>query len=56
MAILTDDVNDDAGETFGNVPRPRFNFGNDHADNGPRTRIFGSYDACRGGMDRLAGR
>ncbi|VEL31789.1 unnamed protein product [Protopolystoma xenopodis] len=35
MAILTDDA-DYAGETFGNVPRPRFNFGNDHADNGPK--------------------
>ncbi|VEL30182.1 unnamed protein product [Protopolystoma xenopodis] len=34
MEILTDD----AGETSGNVPRPRSYFGNDHADNGPRTR------------------
>ncbi|VEL38985.1 unnamed protein product [Protopolystoma xenopodis] len=34
MAILTDD----AGETFGNVPRRLFDFGNDHADNGLRTR------------------
>ncbi|VEL36805.1 unnamed protein product, partial [Protopolystoma xenopodis] len=33
MAMLTDD----AGEMFRNVPRPRFNFGNDHADNGLRT-------------------
>ncbi|VEL12055.1 unnamed protein product [Protopolystoma xenopodis] len=38
MAILTDDADYDAGETFGNVPRPRLNFGNDNADNGPRTR------------------
>ncbi|VEL43355.1 unnamed protein product [Protopolystoma xenopodis] len=37
MAILTDDGNYDAGEKFGNVPRPRFNFENDHANNGPRT-------------------
>ncbi|VEL38817.1 unnamed protein product [Protopolystoma xenopodis] len=28
----------DAGETFGNVPRPRFNFENDHAVNGLHTR------------------
>ncbi|VEL07302.1 unnamed protein product [Protopolystoma xenopodis] len=34
MAILTDD----AGEKFENVPRPRFNFGNENADNGLRTR------------------
>ncbi|VEL40015.1 unnamed protein product [Protopolystoma xenopodis] len=38
MAILTDDADYDAGETIWNVPRQRFNFGNDHADNGPRTR------------------
>ncbi|VEL13314.1 unnamed protein product [Protopolystoma xenopodis] len=38
MAILTDDADYDAGETFENVPRPRFNFGNDHADNELRTR------------------
>ncbi|VEL27907.1 unnamed protein product, partial [Protopolystoma xenopodis] len=37
MARLTDDPDYDAGETSGNVPRLRFNFGNDHADNGPRT-------------------
>ncbi|VEL44006.1 unnamed protein product, partial [Protopolystoma xenopodis] len=37
MAILTDDADYDAGETFGNVPHPRFKFGNDHADNGLRT-------------------
>ncbi|VEL18773.1 unnamed protein product [Protopolystoma xenopodis] len=34
-----------ARETFGNVPRPRFNFGNDHADNGPRTRLAPQADA-----------
>ncbi|VEL39049.1 unnamed protein product [Protopolystoma xenopodis] len=28
----------DAGETSGNVPRPRSYSGNDAADNGPRTR------------------
>ncbi|VEL18142.1 unnamed protein product [Protopolystoma xenopodis] len=39
MAILTDDADYDAGEMFGNVPRQLFNFGNDHADNGARTRI-----------------
>ncbi|VEL21546.1 unnamed protein product [Protopolystoma xenopodis] len=38
MAVLTNDADYDAGETFGNVPPPRFNFGNDHADNGLRTR------------------
>ncbi|VEL29534.1 unnamed protein product [Protopolystoma xenopodis] len=38
MAILTDDADYDAGDTFGDVPRPRFNFGNEHADNGLRTR------------------
>ncbi|VEL42159.1 unnamed protein product [Protopolystoma xenopodis] len=38
IATLTDDADYDAGETFGNVPSPRFNFGNEHADNGPRTR------------------
>ncbi|VEL37836.1 unnamed protein product [Protopolystoma xenopodis] len=38
MARLTNDADYDAGETSGNVPRPRLNFGNDHADNGPRTR------------------
>ncbi|VEL40904.1 unnamed protein product [Protopolystoma xenopodis] len=38
MAILTDDADYDAGETSGNVPRPRFNFGNDDANNGPQAR------------------
>ncbi|VEL34916.1 unnamed protein product [Protopolystoma xenopodis] len=38
MAIFTDGADYDAGETFGNVTRPRFNFGNDHPDNGLRTR------------------
>ncbi|VEL24001.1 unnamed protein product [Protopolystoma xenopodis] len=38
MAILTDDADYDAGETFGNDPRLRFNFGNDQADNERRTR------------------
>ncbi|VEL41487.1 unnamed protein product [Protopolystoma xenopodis] len=38
MAILTDDADYDAGEMFRNVPRRRFNFGNDHADNRPRNR------------------
>ncbi|VEL40201.1 unnamed protein product [Protopolystoma xenopodis] len=38
MTILTDDADYDAGETFKNVPRPRFNVGNDHADNELRTR------------------
>ncbi|VEL35570.1 unnamed protein product [Protopolystoma xenopodis] len=42
MAILTDDADYDAGETFRNVPRPWFNFGNGHADNGPRTSCPGS--------------
>ncbi|VEL07101.1 unnamed protein product [Protopolystoma xenopodis] len=37
MASLTDNADYDAGETFGNVPRPRFNFRHDHADNGLRT-------------------
>ncbi|VEL32917.1 unnamed protein product [Protopolystoma xenopodis] len=37
MAMLTDDADYDAGETFENVPRPLFNFGNDHSDNGLRT-------------------
>ncbi|VEL38454.1 unnamed protein product [Protopolystoma xenopodis] len=40
MAIVTDDADYDAGETFDNVPRLRFNFGNDHADNGLRTRYL----------------
>ncbi|VEL11899.1 unnamed protein product [Protopolystoma xenopodis] len=34
MARLTDD----AGETSENVPRPRFDFGNDHAYNGLQAR------------------
>ncbi|VEL14560.1 unnamed protein product [Protopolystoma xenopodis] len=38
VARLTDDADYDAGETPGNVPRPRSHFGNDHADNGLRTR------------------
>ncbi|VEL08999.1 unnamed protein product [Protopolystoma xenopodis] len=38
MAILTDDADYDAGETFGNVTHPRFNFGNAHAGNGLRNR------------------
>ncbi|VEL32671.1 unnamed protein product [Protopolystoma xenopodis] len=38
MAILTDDADYDGGETFWNVPRPRFNFGTDHGDTGLRTR------------------
>ncbi|VEL36860.1 unnamed protein product [Protopolystoma xenopodis] len=38
MTRLTDDADYHAGETLGNVPRPRFNFGNDDADNGLRTR------------------
>ncbi|VEL36545.1 unnamed protein product [Protopolystoma xenopodis] len=38
MEIFTDDAVYDAGETSGNVTRPRSDFGNDHADNGFRTR------------------
>ncbi|VEL40579.1 unnamed protein product [Protopolystoma xenopodis] len=38
MARLIDDADYDAGETPGNVPCLRFNFGNDYADNRPRTR------------------
>ncbi|VEL31995.1 unnamed protein product, partial [Protopolystoma xenopodis] len=38
MAKLTDDADYDAGETSGNVARPRYDFGNDHAYNGLRTR------------------
>ncbi|VEL29148.1 unnamed protein product [Protopolystoma xenopodis] len=34
LAILIDD----AGETSGNVPRPRSDFGNDEAYNGLQTR------------------
>ncbi|VEL32811.1 unnamed protein product [Protopolystoma xenopodis] len=49
MAILTDD----AGETFGKVPCLRFNFGNDHADNGPRTRFYNTSQACRRYTRRL---
>ncbi|VEL11461.1 unnamed protein product [Protopolystoma xenopodis] len=37
MAIFTDDADYDAGETFGNVLLPPFDFGNDHAENGLRT-------------------
>ncbi|VEL19557.1 unnamed protein product [Protopolystoma xenopodis] len=37
MARLTDDAGYDAGETSGNVPRPRSNSGNDDAYNGLRT-------------------
>ncbi|VEL39451.1 unnamed protein product [Protopolystoma xenopodis] len=40
MTKLTDDADYDGGETFGNVPRPLFNFGNDHADNELRTRCI----------------
>ncbi|VEL39907.1 unnamed protein product [Protopolystoma xenopodis] len=40
MAILTDDADYDAGETSWNVPRPRSDFGNDHAGNGLRTRLI----------------
>ncbi|VEL14207.1 unnamed protein product [Protopolystoma xenopodis] len=38
LAIPSDDADYDAGETFGNVPLPRYNFGNDHAYNGLQTR------------------
>ncbi|VEL40526.1 unnamed protein product [Protopolystoma xenopodis] len=38
MVKLTNDADYDAGETSGNVLRPRSDFGNDHADMGPRTR------------------
>ncbi|VEL06648.1 unnamed protein product [Protopolystoma xenopodis] len=38
IAKLTDNADYDAGEAFGNVPRPRFNFENDHADNELRTK------------------
>ncbi|VEL37514.1 unnamed protein product [Protopolystoma xenopodis] len=38
MAKFTDDTDYDAGKTFWNVPRPRFNFGNVDADNGLGTR------------------
>ncbi|VEL19210.1 unnamed protein product [Protopolystoma xenopodis] len=38
MAKLTDDADYDAGETTGNVPRPRSDSGNDDAYNGLRTR------------------
>ncbi|VEL41609.1 unnamed protein product [Protopolystoma xenopodis] len=37
MAMPTDDTDYDAGETFGNVPRPWSYSGNDDADNGLRT-------------------
>ncbi|VEL11839.1 unnamed protein product [Protopolystoma xenopodis] len=35
---LIDDADYDAGETFGNVPRPRSDFGNDYVCNGLRAR------------------
>ncbi|VEL13612.1 unnamed protein product [Protopolystoma xenopodis] len=35
---LTDDADYDAGETSGNVPRPRSDFVNDHTHNGLGTR------------------
>ncbi|VEL41915.1 unnamed protein product [Protopolystoma xenopodis] len=38
MVLIMVMLTDDAGETFGNVPCPLFNFGNDHADSGLRTR------------------
>ncbi|VEL28771.1 unnamed protein product [Protopolystoma xenopodis] len=38
LAILTDATADDAGESFGNVPRPRSCSGNDDAYNGLRNR------------------
>ncbi|VEL32660.1 unnamed protein product [Protopolystoma xenopodis] len=38
MARLTEDADYDAGETSGNLSRPRSDFGNDHAYNGLRTR------------------
>ncbi|VEL30650.1 unnamed protein product [Protopolystoma xenopodis] len=38
MARLTDDADYDPGEMSGNVPRPRSDFGNDHAYNALRTR------------------
>ncbi|VEL38638.1 unnamed protein product [Protopolystoma xenopodis] len=38
MVILTDDADYDAGETSGNVPHPRFDFGNDDAYIVLRTR------------------
>ncbi|VEL27497.1 unnamed protein product, partial [Protopolystoma xenopodis] len=37
MTIFIDDADYDAGETFGNVPRPRSDSGYDHACNGLRT-------------------
>ncbi|VEL36532.1 unnamed protein product [Protopolystoma xenopodis] len=40
----------------GNVPRPRFNFGNDHADNGPRTGYFNVYRANSNSLTVLSGR
>ncbi|VEL41319.1 unnamed protein product [Protopolystoma xenopodis] len=38
MVGLTDDTDYDAGEAFGNIPRPWSDFGNDYAYNGLRTR------------------
>ncbi|VEL22338.1 unnamed protein product [Protopolystoma xenopodis] len=38
MARLTGDADYDAGETSGNVPRPRSFSGTNYADNGLRTR------------------
>ncbi|VEL14777.1 unnamed protein product [Protopolystoma xenopodis] len=38
MARITDDADYDAGETSGNVPRTRSDFGNDYAYNRLRTR------------------
>ncbi|VEL36960.1 unnamed protein product [Protopolystoma xenopodis] len=48
MARLTAKADYDAGKTSGNAPRPRSDFGNDHAYNGLRTslhRNWYSYDA-----------
>ncbi|VEL37340.1 unnamed protein product [Protopolystoma xenopodis] len=42
LAGLTDDAEYDVGEMSGNVPRPRSDFGNDHADNGLRPRPLDS--------------